>query len=69
VLNEDEHGIQPDNGVAYTTCYDAIKLEVEKVNKEVTLVGPEIVGGSWYGARFPTEIYTRGCHWFASLLV
>jgi hypothetical protein len=21
-----------------------------------------------YGARFPTEIYTRGCHWFPRLL-
>jgi choline dehydrogenase len=20
-----------------------------------------------YGARFPTEIYTRGCHWFPRL--
>jgi hypothetical protein len=20
-------------------------------------------GGQRYGARFPTEIYTRGCHW------
>ena len=47
VLNEDEHGIQPENGPAYTTCYDAIKIEVEKVNKKVTLVGPEIVGGSF----------------------
>jgi hypothetical protein len=47
VLNEDEHAIKPDNGVAYTTCYDAIKIEVERVNKKVTLVGPEIVGGSW----------------------
>ena len=47
VLNEDEHGIRPEGGPAYTTCYDAIKTEVEKVNKKVTLVGPEIVGGSW----------------------
>ena len=47
VLNEDEHQIHPENGVAYTTCYDAIKVEVEKANSNVTLVGPEIVGGSW----------------------
>eukprot|EP00729_Bicosta_minor_P014046 gene14046-32181_t len=43
----DEHGIKPENGPAYTTCYDAIKVEVEKVNKKVTLVGPEIVGGAY----------------------
>ena len=43
VLNEDEHAIKPENGPAYTTCYDAIKIEVEKVNKKVTLVGPEVV--------------------------
>ena len=28
VLNEDEHSIQPDDGTAYTTCYDAIAAEV-----------------------------------------
>jgi hypothetical protein len=22
----------------------------------------------WYGARFSTEIYNRGCHWFPHLL-
>ena len=33
--------------VAYTQCYDAIKVEVAKVNPTVTLVGPEIVGGGW----------------------
>jgi hypothetical protein len=22
----------------------------------------------WYGARFPTEIHIRGCHWFPHLL-
>ena len=44
VLNEDEHG---PGAVVYTTCYDAIKVEVEKVNTKVTLVGPEIVGGAW----------------------
>lgn len=47
MLNEDEHGIKPENGPAYTTCYDAIKVEVEKVNKKVMLVGPEIVGGAY----------------------
>jgi hypothetical protein len=23
---------------------------------------------SWYGARFPAEIYTRGCYWIPRLL-
>ena len=45
VLNEDEHHIQPDNGVAYTTCFDAIKAEVSRVNPTIVLVGPEIING------------------------
>jgi hypothetical protein len=28
VLNEDEHHIAPDDGTAYTTCYDAIMAEI-----------------------------------------
>merc|ERR1719261_2359699 len=32
VLNEDEHHIEPDDGTAYTTCFDAISAEVAKVN-------------------------------------
>ena len=47
MLNEDEHHIQPENGPAYTACYDAIKVEVAKVNPKIVLVGPEIVGGGW----------------------
>ena len=35
MLNEDEHGIQPDNGQAYTTCFDAIK--VPDLATEITL--------------------------------
>ena len=46
VLNEDEHAIKPDNGMAYTVCYDAIKAEVAKVNPTITPVGPEIAGTS-----------------------
>jgi hypothetical protein len=42
VLNEDEHHIAPDNGSAYTKCYDAIQREVVKVNADVILVGPEV---------------------------
>jgi hypothetical protein len=45
VLNEDEHHIQPGNGAAYITCYDAIKKEVGKVNPTTILVGPEIING------------------------
>jgi hypothetical protein len=47
VLNEDEHHIQPENGPAYTQCFDAIKVEVGKINSDIVIVGPEIVGGSW----------------------
>jgi hypothetical protein len=43
ILNEDEHHILPDNGVAYTACYDAIVAEVAKVNPTVVPVGPEMV--------------------------
>ena len=46
VLNEDEHHIKPEDGVAYTVCYDAIKKEVAKVNPAVILVGPEIINGA-----------------------
>ena len=28
MLNEDEHGVKPDDGTAYTECYDAIMAEV-----------------------------------------
>ena len=44
VLNEDEHGVKPDDGTAYTTCYDAIMAEVRKVNTDIVGVGPEIAG-------------------------
>jgi hypothetical protein len=43
---KDEHQIQPDNGAAYTVCYDAIKKEVAKVNPTIVPVGPEIAGTS-----------------------
>ena len=52
VLNEDEHHIQPGGGVAYTVCYDAIKVEVEKVNPKVLLVGPEVVADASYMEYF-----------------
>ena len=43
VLNENEHNT---GGVRYTTCFDAIREEVEKINTQITLAGPEIVLGS-----------------------
>ena len=42
VLNEDEHGVKPDDVTAYTTCYDAIMAEVGKVNP--TIVGAWLLG-------------------------
>jgi hypothetical protein len=41
VLCEDEHPMQPEQGVEYTVCYDAWKLEIAKVNPSIVLVGPE----------------------------
>ena len=46
VLNEDEHHIQPDNGAAYTTCFDAIVDAVSKVNPTIVPIGPEIEGSN-----------------------
>ena len=46
VLNEDEYGTPPGGGVVYTTCWDAWKAEIAKVNKKMRLVGPETAGGS-----------------------
>ena len=44
VLNEDEYGTPPENGVQYTRCYDAWKREIRKINPEIHLLGPEIAG-------------------------
>eukprot|EP00662_Eupelagonemidae_sp_cell21_P024126 gene24126-66057_t len=38
VLNEDEHGIKPDDGSAYMTCFNAISAEVRRVNPDVGLL-------------------------------
>ena len=45
ILNEDEHSIQPDDGTAYTTCFDAVRAQLEKINSTIIPVGPEISGG------------------------
>lgn len=42
ILNEDEHHVKPDDGSAYTKCYDAVSQEVKKVNSKIVMVGPEI---------------------------
>ena len=41
VLNEDEHHLQPGGGPAYTTCFDAVKAAVAKVNPTIVPAGPE----------------------------
>lgn len=41
ILNEDEHHLQPDDGRAYTACYDAVKAAVAKVNPQIVPAGPE----------------------------
>ena len=48
ILNEDEHSIKPDDGTAYTTCYDAVRAQLEKINSTIIPVGPEISGGCSY---------------------
>merc|ERR1712166_1218013 len=42
VLNEDEHHLAPDKGQAYTVCFDAIKVEIAKINPAIIAVGPEL---------------------------
>eukprot|EP01051_Picozoa_sp_SAG22_P002891 SAG22_NODE_134_length_18372_cov_33.054944_11_plen_673_part_00 len=42
VLHEDEHGLKPGLGVAYTTCFGAVKAEVAKINPALPLMGPEV---------------------------
>ena len=48
VLNEDEHNIRPEGGIAYTRCFDAVKRQLRTINPDVSLVGPEISGGCGY---------------------
>jgi hypothetical protein len=56
VLNEDEHGIEPDDGTAYTACYDAIMAEVRNPkngnNPTIVGVGPEIAGTSGHATEY-----------------
>ena len=42
VLNEDEHGLKPGLGLAYTACFDAIKAEVAKIHPTLPMIGPEV---------------------------
>jgi len=62
VLNEDEHSIQPDDGTAYTTCYDAIAAEVSKVNPTIQLVGPEIAGTSGHSTEYLLHFLNASNH-------
>ena len=54
--NEDEHHIQPDDGTAYTTCYDAIMAEIRNPkngnNPTIVGVGPEIAGTSGHATEY-----------------
>lgn len=51
ILNEDEHGIKPEGGVAYTTCFDAVRHELARINSTVIPVGPEISGHCDYPGK------------------
>ena len=48
ILNEDEHGVQPDDGRAYVTCYDAVAARLALIGSAVVPVGPEISGDCAY---------------------
>ena len=45
VLNENEYYTPPGNGVQYTTCWDAWKVEIAKVNRHIQLIGLEMSSG------------------------
>jgi len=62
VLNEDEHHIEPDDGTAYTQCYDAIAKEVGKVNPTIQLVGPEIAGTSGHSTEYLLHFLNASNH-------
>lgn len=59
ILNEDEHGIKPEGGVAYTTCYDAVRRQLLKINSSIIPVGPEISGG----CSFPSGQFDYLAHY------
>jgi len=62
VLNEDEHNVAPDDGTAYTTCYDAIAVEITKVNPTIQLVGPEIAGTSGHSTDYLLHFLNASNH-------
>ena len=59
ILNEDEHDIRPEGGIAYTRCFDAVVRQLQKINSTIVPVGPEISGGcSFPGSQFEYLSYT-----------
>ena len=63
ILNEDDHGESPDDGTAYTTCYDAIAAEVHKVNPAIVPVGPEIFGASGHATEYLMHFLNASNHY------
>jgi hypothetical protein len=60
--------LYPPNMVSPKTAAELQKVAGQRFNSELSFF--LLVAGnldywiySWCGARFPTEIYTRGCHW------
>jgi hypothetical protein len=47
---------------------DREKVIYVKLLLELAADACDIVSGAMHGARFSTDIYTRGCHWFPRLL-
>ena len=54
VFNEDEHGLEPEGGIGYSRCFDAIAKEVQRINPTIKLVGPETVAGDGNNAFLTT---------------
>jgi hypothetical protein len=50
-----------DRPAGFTQGYFVQPTVFADVHNKMTIAQEEIFG---YGARFPAEIYTRGCHWF-----
>jgi len=56
ILNENEHNT---GGARYTTCFDAIRAVVDKLNPEVALAGPEMV---LYSPEYTTSFLDPKSH-------
>ena len=74
VMSEWRGYTERDTGSAGSMCHQEsgyiqeLAQEVAMQKSQNIWVDGSLRNGDWHGARFPTEIYTRGCHWFPRLL-